>query len=337
MEETISRYNQIKPIPKKCNNETTEILPPDMFKSFMKDEPRLHPSYAAVKADSESWIIEFCSLSAKAAEKVRQCDFTYYCAIVYQDAPIEKFRVVVNWGNWVFPFDDMFDEGELRDNPKAARDMMDCLMSKMLNLPYHGEKPKLVQAHDVIFERLCEMSSPATIQRYIGAMADYCDNVLKQVDGFTEGAVPKLDDMLKIFRVVFQHAVIKELEIIVFKMIAIVNDIVSYLKEEEDGVPHNMVAVCRMHGLSPQKAFDAVETLLDSQLAEWDRTLGQIPTWGSKIDSHVDIYIEGIRNMARANLQSSLRVERYFGKNAAKIRRTRRRSVLVNPPYFKNL
>lgn len=51
----------------------------------------------------------------------------------------------------------VFDEGELRDDPQAAQDMMDSLMSKMLGLPYHGEKSKLVQAHDIIFERLCQV------------------------------------------------------------------------------------------------------------------------------------------------------------------------------------
>ncbi|KAK5988326.1 (+)-eremophilene synthase [Cladobotryum mycophilum] len=262
---------------------TIEVLLPDMFKSFLKDEPRIHPDYAKVKASSEAWVIKFCSLSPQDIEIVRQCDFTYYCAIVYPDAPLEEFRVVSDWGNWVFPFDEMFDEGELRDNPEAAHEMMDCLMSKMLGLPYHGEKPKLVQAFDMIFDQLCQKSSPETIQRFIKAMKDYCDNVLKQVDSISQDITPQLYDMLEVRSrsiagwamyvmieyahgldipsKVFDHPVIKELEVIVFKIIAIVNDIVSYSKEEANGVRHNMVAICRIHGFSAQDAFDANVTL----------------------------------------------------------------------------
>ncbi|KAK5989399.1 Sesquiterpene cyclase BOT2 [Cladobotryum mycophilum] len=335
---------------------TTEVLLPDMFKSFLRDEPRLHPDYAAVKASSEDWVIKFCSLSPRATKKVRQCDFTYYCAVVYADAPLEKFRVVSDWGNWVFPFDDMFDEGELRGDSEAAHEMMDCLMSKMLSLPYHGQKPKLVQAHDMIFDQLCQKSSPETIQRYIKAMEDYRDSVLMQVDSISQDTVPRLDDMLEVRSrsiagwamyvmieyahgldipsAVFDHPVIKELEVTVFKMIAIVNDIVSYPKEEADGVRHNMIAICRMRGLSAQGAFDTVGALLNEQLLIWDNKIRELPSWGSRVDSHLERYVEGARNMGRANIRSSFRAERYFGREAARVQQTRRISVLTEPTYI---
>ncbi|KAH8675039.1 terpene synthase metal binding domain-containing protein [Ilyonectria robusta] len=336
-------------------DDMTEVLLPDMFKSFLKDYPKLNPHYAAVKATSEKWLIETCSLSPAATKCVRECDFTYFCAIVYADAPLEEFQVVSDWGNWVFPFDDMFDEGELRDDPQAAQDMMDSLMSKMLGLPYHGEKSKLVQAHDIIFERLCQNSSPETTRRYIKAMADYRDSVMSQVCNASAGTLPEVKDMLKtrsrsiaawamyvmieyahgldIPSEILEHSTIKALEMVGLKIIAIANDIVSYRKEEVDSVPHNMVAVCRMRGLSAQQAFGTVGALLDSQLAAWEDHLGRVPSWGSKADVEVEKYIEGIRNMARANLRSSFRSQRYFGQDASKVERTRKLNVLSNPPW----
>lgn len=39
-------------------DDMTEVLLPDMFKSFLKDYPKLNPHYAAVKVASEKWLIE---------------------------------------------------------------------------------------------------------------------------------------------------------------------------------------------------------------------------------------------------------------------------------------
>ena len=36
------------------------------------------------------------------------------------DADASTFRVICNWGYWIFPFDDLFDDGELRDGDIRA-------------------------------------------------------------------------------------------------------------------------------------------------------------------------------------------------------------------------
>lgn len=87
-------------------------------------------------------------------------------------------RVVSDWGNWTFPFDDskshailsitlshfnkgflVFDEGEFGADPERACHEMESLMGNLDAYPNRssGDKSKMVQAHDVIFEQLCKV------------------------------------------------------------------------------------------------------------------------------------------------------------------------------------
>jgi hypothetical protein len=68
-------------------------------------------------------------------------------------------------------------------------------------------------------------------------------------------------------------------------------------------MPHNMVALCRMRGLSAQRAFDTLGELLYSRLAKWDESLTKLPAWASGVDSQINNYIEVIKNLMNANLK----------------------------------
>lgn len=111
-----------------------------------------------------------------------------------------------------------------------------------------------------------------------------------------------------------------------------------------------MVAACRMTGQSPQEAFNTVGDLLEQRYQEWENVITQLPSWGPKVDVDVARYIQGIQNVVQANItwryepllsssQQSLTYRsfqsgRYFGAQAAEIRRTRRIDVMINPPFL---
>lgn len=39
-------------------------------------------------------------------------------------AEAEALRIICNWGNWIFPFDDLFDNGDVRNDTIQARNVM---------------------------------------------------------------------------------------------------------------------------------------------------------------------------------------------------------------------
>ncbi|CVK85123.1 uncharacterized protein FMAN_02036 [Fusarium mangiferae] len=339
----------------KMESRRTVILP-DMFKGFVVETPPMNPNYETVKPISERWLAEKCSFSPRMRKRVEFCDFAIFISIAAPDAPFDKLKTMCDWGNWVFPFDDMFDEGSLKSDPKKSQVVIDSLMADMLDQTYTRTKSAVVQAHDDIFRRVSKGSTVGARRRFALAMKQYTDGVVHHVNQFSTNSIPSIQEMLDTRRLssgvtplyhlieyahdirlpdeVFDNPVIQKLELLGADFVLLSNDILSYRKEENDDCPFSMVAACRMTGQSPQEAFDTVGNLLEERYQDWQSSIEQLPSWGPDIDTNVARYIQGIQNVVQANITWSFRSGRYFGKQAPEIRRTRMIDVMVNPPFL---
>ncbi|PWY74702.1 hypothetical protein BO83DRAFT_426303 [Aspergillus eucalypticola CBS 122712] len=67
------------------------------------------------------------------ASFVHKADFGYFVAIAAPDAEEDELRTMFDWGNWVFPYDDAFDNGELKVDLDGVQRMMDELLTVMNN------------------------------------------------------------------------------------------------------------------------------------------------------------------------------------------------------------
>ncbi|KAL5615745.1 hypothetical protein FOBRF1_004493 [Fusarium oxysporum] len=326
------------------------VILPDMFKGFVVETPPMNPNYETVKPISERWLAEKCSFSPRMKKRVEFCDFAVFISIAAPDAPFDKLKTMCDWGNWVFPFDDMFDEGSLKSDPKRSQVVIDSLMADMLDKTYTRTKSAVVQAHDDIFRRVSQGSTAGARRRFALAMKQYTDGVVHHVKQFSTNSIPSIQEMLDTRRLssgvtplyhlieyahdiklpdeVFENPIIQRLEILGADFVLLSNDILSYRKEENDDCPFSMVAACRMTGQSPQEAFDTVGNLLEERYQYWQKAIEQLPSWGPEIDANVARYIQGIQNVVQANITWSFRSGRYFGKQAPEIRRTRMIDVM---------
>ncbi|KAK3059561.1 hypothetical protein LTS18_010539, partial [Coniosporium uncinatum] len=113
-------------------------------------------------------------------------------------------------------------------------------------------------------------------------------------------------------------------------MIIIQNDILSYHKEnvgaEGGHFPFNLVSVMRTAepGLSQQAAYDRADELLREQFREYYVARSCVPSWGWEIDKVVHMWFEALERHVKANMNWSFVTERYFGKEAERVRRLRR-------------
>ncbi|KAI0545439.1 isoprenoid synthase domain-containing protein [Xylaria curta] len=339
-------------------SERVVVRIPDMFVSFLAEPPRFNPNYGQVKAKSEAWISDFCAFDKRMSSIINKCDFSYFIAIAAPEASLPQYRTLCDWGNWVFPYDDMFDNGELRDKPTTAARVLQSLMSPMSKFQTwsetyapRDERLPIVKVHDTVWERIQK-------RRFAAAMADYCAGALIQVEDFSMHKIITPDEMLErrqlsagvspLFSLVeyahalrvpdfvFEHPAIQEIERLGIDFVLISNDILSYMKEEGESVPHNMVAVARMSGLDPQEAFDYIGNMLDSRYERWDKAIETVPNWGESVNQQVDRYIQGVADVVRANLYWSFKSERYLGKEGAMIRQTRCLQVLKSPAFLCN-
>ncbi|KAF5717645.1 hypothetical protein FGLOB1_2024 [Fusarium globosum] len=321
------------------------VILPDMFKGFVVETPLMNPNYETVKPISERWLSEKCSFSPRMKKRVEFCDFAIFISIAAPDAPFDKLKTMCDWGNWVFPFDDMFDEGSLKSDPKRSQVVIDSLMADMLDQTYTRTKSAVG-------------STIGARRRFALAMKQYTDGVVHHVKQFSTNSIPSIQEMLDTRRLssgvtplyhlieyahdiklpdeVFENPVIQKLELLGADFVLLSNDILSYRKEENDDCPFSMVAACRMTGQSPQEAFDTVGNLLEERYQDWRSAIEQLPSWGPEIDMNVARYIQGIQNVVQANITWSFRSGRYFGKQAPEIRRTRMIDVMVNPPFLQH-
>lgn len=80
------------------------------------------------------------------------------------------------------------------------------------------------------------------------------------------------------------------------------NDILSYAKEQSEGVPHNLITVLRANGVLTQRAFDMAGEMLRQCYRDWFLAQTELPHFGEAIDKEVQKYIFAIQRVMVASL-----------------------------------
>ncbi|KAH6712403.1 pentalenene synthase [Leptodontidium sp. MPI-SDFR-AT-0119] len=337
------------------------VIIPDMFTSFMALPPTINQFYLDVRAESEVWICDKLKASERLGAIIAKTDFSLFCAISAPDADKAELRTMCDWGNWVFPFDDMFDNGDLKNDPTASRKIMDNLLSIMRDGPRERRSnDALIDIHDTVWERVSKVSAKGSTDpyvwqqqelrirdvkdRFLEAMSQYCDGALEVVEHHARGGRLDLQEymairrrsagvtpviaMINIPEAVYRHYSIEELKRVCADVIAIQNDILSYSKEEAEGVTHNLIAVLRQGGMSTQQAFDHAGEMLKDCYRDWYIAQSQVPQVSQATDYDIQKYIDAVRNIMLANLNWSFKSERYLGQKNSLARKYRTVIVL---------
>lgn len=271
----------------------------------------------------------------------------------------------------VFPFDDFFDNGKLKDDPEGAETVLNNLLDSMHGTDEPGTK--FVCAHQDIWERFKEASDrdseaerPSLIasqkattgngRRFVEAMTNYANDVLRHVKDCSTEQVPKPEDLIALRRnsigvkplfafveyghgielpdYVFDNLLIQEIQILGVDWVLIQNDLISYPKDEEEGVNHNLISSYRLQGFGPQEAYDQLGDMLEKIYQRFDNAIKELPIWGESVDTEVGRYVDGIKNCVKANLHWSFRTDRYFGSKKDEVQRQGKLEVLKEPPYL---
>ncbi|RAK94265.1 terpene synthase metal binding domain protein [Aspergillus costaricaensis CBS 115574] len=319
-----------------------EVKLPPLFVNFAARKAPMNKHYQAVREESEQWLIKTCKFDTNMASFIHKTDFGYFVAIVAPDTEEDKLRTMFDWGNWVFPFDDAFDNGELKVDLDGVRRMMDELLTVMDNKVTFRPTDPLVVAFKSIWDRLSDSNcSAGTLRRFARSMQDYSEACIQQVimqSRFQGSETLSVDEFIAMRRgsiattplfalfeyayglnipdEVFECSSIKELERVSTEVTVIQNDIVSYRKEQLLDENSNLIKIYLRDGFSVQAAFDEAGKLLATCYRDWYLALADLPSWGEDVDAQVQTYIEGLQNVVLANIHWSFRAERYWKSNA---------------------
>lgn len=113
-----------------------------------------------------------------------------------------------------------------------------------------------------------------------------------------------------------------------------VNDILSYRKDLELGVDHNLISLLMgKERLEAQQALDKMGEMVNSCYRRWFLALADLPSYGEKIDGEVMRFIELCRAVPHGNLY--WRYVNVIEARATILNAQRRTMQLTNSPVLK--
>jgi hypothetical protein len=130
----------------------------------------------------------------------RKAQVTLLAAGFVPDADANGYRIMCDFMQWVFYFDDLFDEGSLREDPAAARDEVKA------HLEIHNDHYPTISLTDhpvrymyqMLWRKIRDVSSLRAQARYVQAMRHYLEGCIVQVDAYywhTRGYAPPTFDL----------------------------------------------------------------------------------------------------------------------------------------------
>ncbi|OTA98480.1 hypothetical protein M426DRAFT_69724 [Hypoxylon sp. CI-4A] len=323
---------------------------PDLFSSIMASKPVVNPNYFKVKAEGDRWITRIAKMDEKARAKNTRVDLCYLVSIWAPDADEEALRMMLDWNHWVFLFDDQFDEGHLKEDLKAAQEEVDGTVAVM------EEDAPLVKLEEnplrYIFQscwlRLKERASHAELQqRYKEQHIRFFDQLVVQVRQAAQGQILSRDVQtyievrrgtigaypaialteyaqgVRLPGSVFSHNSLQECMRVSSDLVLLVNDVLSYRKDLELGVDHNLIALLIEQRMSLQQSVDKIGTMIDNCYRRWYTALAELPPYGEEVDREVLYFVEVCRRIALGNLHWSFKTGRYLGPEGHEVHETR--------------
>ena len=135
---------------------------PDLFLSFLATAPRINPHLEEAKAATKAWTTEHCQpFDSNIVKKVEKIQSWYFCSIIAPDCGPNELTLFCNWINWVFVFDDRYDEGDLKMSAAMVRAEVDQLLeplrSDLEKLPASRVANNPAMVHDSIWFPLREV------------------------------------------------------------------------------------------------------------------------------------------------------------------------------------
>ncbi|CAF1231969.1 unnamed protein product [Adineta steineri] len=108
------------------------------------------------------------------------------------------------------------------------------------------------------------------------------------------------------------------------------NDIYSFNNEQSQG-DYNLVSVL-MHAdpsLNIQQAIDRAGQMVIDRYADFERVQSELISWGTKIDTQVEKFVNGLAASIIGTIVWSFGTPRYFGTEREEVKRTRRVTLLA--------
>ncbi|KAI9457980.1 terpenoid synthase [Lactarius psammicola] len=305
---------------------------------------RINPHHSEVQPATAAWMRSFRAFSPKAQEAYDRCNFSLLGSLSYPFHDKAHLRTGCDMVDLLFFYDEFSDASHEDEVQAMANAMTDALRNP------HTPRPKGEWVGGEVARQFWELAikttSPQAQKRFIETFSAYSQAVVQQAAGRGHKHVRSVQEYFEVRRDTIgvkpafaiiesnmnlpdeavHHPVVEEMAILAIDMIILDNDIASYNVEQargDDG--HNIITiVMHQYKTDIQGAMNWVYDYHKELEAKFmDLYENKIPKFGEPVDTELARYVDGIGNWVRANDQWNFETERYLGKKAPEIRRTR--------------
>ena len=302
----------------------------------------INPYYAEVKKESDAWLRTFNFFNPKDTEAYLRCDFALASALIYPRVNKDGLRLICDMMNIYFVLDEFTDIAD----DDTAQELCDMVVDAFRNpfQPRPEGEHRLGEMSRHVWERVLTIGSETYNRRALSLWEDYITGVAQEARDRNAGHIRDIEDFLDLRRrtvagfvvaagnyplkdisdELLDHPVMHRLEELVTDFVIYENDLFSYQKEEAASEPHNMLTTYMHAGnASIQEAIDWSGEQIDKVVKEFIE-LSQHHFWKDPaFDQDAHEYILGLGWMIRGHNAWCFEGERYFGKEGAKVDKSR--------------
>ncbi|CAF1145184.1 unnamed protein product [Adineta steineri] len=303
----------------------------------------MNPHYETAKVAAEQWLNSY---GIDNIEKVKKAQFPLLAAMGHCTADAKRLYVLANYYQWVFIYDDYFDNGKWSKSSEDARHAADLTINVLRDpetftktsfLPADMLRSFMLDIHETATER-CQQRLVKHFQNFINAAVEQVINRSKDIDLSIDsyiklrrqtGALSSVYDLvqydlnLDVPDEVLHNPTMKKLALYINDICCWANDIYSFNIEQAWGETHNLVIISMGEGRSLQESIDFVGDRVKERFNAYVSEKEKIPSWGSKIDQDVATYLAAVEQWAIGFIHWSFATERYFGKSHEEVKKTR--------------
>ncbi|WP_219511613.1 terpene synthase family protein [Nonomuraea ceibae] len=289
---------------------------------------------AEVDAESHSWLAASHLLpGAETLEHFRRSKIGMLAARTNPLVPRDALRLINDWYNWLFAFDDAFCEGELMGHRASAlaRALPPLLEILDRRREPEGGDPFGVTLRELL-DRIAESGTPAQVDRWRTTVKEYLFAQIWEAANREVDLIPTPEDYVLMRRITgatftcfalidvgggyrleaeeWHHPDVRMLSDLACDLIGWDNDLLSYAKERgNDKARHNLVTVLATHRtFNLQEALEEVSKMHNTAIAAFVERRAALDKWASL---PVRRYVRGLEHWVRGHIEFSLGSARY--------------------------
>lgn len=284
--------------------------------------------------ESHAWLAASSMLAgADTIEHFRRSKIGLLAARTNPTVPRASLRLINDWYNWLFAFDDAFCEGEVMGHRASA---LARALPPLLEILDGRRKPDaddpFGMALDELIHRISETASPAQVDRWRITVKEYLFAQIWEAANREVDLIPTPEDYVLMRRITgatytcfalidvgggyrleleeWHHPDVRALSDLACDIIGWDNDLISYAKERgRDKARHNLVTVLATHrALTLQEALEEVSNMHKAAITAFVARRAALHQWASP---PVRTYVRGLEHWVRGHIEFSLGSARY--------------------------